>query len=44
MRSDPLQYLADELETLRDQDALGTIRVLDGPQLREGFDRRPQSS
>jgi glycine C-acetyltransferase len=33
MRSDPLQFLADELEALRAQNALGTIRVLDGPQL-----------
>ena len=33
MRHDPLQYLADELDTLRAQGTLGTIRVLDGPQL-----------
>ena len=33
MRSDPLQFLADELESLRAHNALGTIRVLDGPQL-----------
>jgi glycine C-acetyltransferase len=33
MRHDPLQFLADELDTLRAQDALGAIRVLDGPQL-----------
>jgi glycine C-acetyltransferase len=33
MRHDPLQFLADDLETLRAQDALGIIRVLDGPQL-----------
>jgi glycine C-acetyltransferase len=33
MRHDPLRFLADELEALRAQDALGTIRVLDGPQL-----------
>ena len=33
MRPDPLQFLAAELESLRAQEALGTIRVLDGPQL-----------
>jgi glycine C-acetyltransferase len=33
MPNDPLHYLADELEALRLQDALGTIRVLDGPQM-----------
>lgn len=33
MRHDPLQYLGDELDNLRQQDALGIIRVLDGPQL-----------
>jgi glycine C-acetyltransferase len=33
MRHDPLQFLADQLDTLRAQDALGTIRILDGPQL-----------
>jgi glycine C-acetyltransferase len=32
MRHDPLQYLGDELDTLRQQGSLGTIRVLDGPQ------------
>ena len=33
VRHDPLQFLADELDTLRAEHALGTIRVLDGPQL-----------
>ncbi len=33
IRHDPLQFLAAELESLRAQEALGTIRVLDGPQL-----------
>ena len=33
MRHDPLQFLAEELAALRAQDALGVIRVLDGPQL-----------
>ena len=33
VRQDPLVYLAEELENLRQQGSLGTIRVLDGPQL-----------
>jgi glycine C-acetyltransferase len=33
MRSDPLAFLSDELDNLRAHDALGKIRVLDGPQL-----------
>jgi len=33
MPHDPLQFLADELDALRAHDAMGTIRILDGPQL-----------
>ena len=33
MRHDPLKFLSDELDALRAHDAMGTIRVLDGPQL-----------
>jgi glycine C-acetyltransferase len=36
MRIDPLKYLSDELDTMRAQGSLGTVRVLDGPQLAKG--------
>jgi glycine C-acetyltransferase len=36
MRTDPLKFLSDELDTMRAQGGLGTIRVLDGPQLAKG--------
>jgi glycine C-acetyltransferase len=36
MRTDPLKYLSDELEAMKAQGALGTVRVLDGPQLAKG--------
>jgi glycine C-acetyltransferase len=36
MRTDPLKFLSDELDAMKAQGTLGTVRVLDGPQLAKG--------
>lgn len=41
MRQDPLRYLSDELDSLKEQGLYRTLRVLDGEQkARAGFDHR----